>query len=121
MGIFSSILGTGKVVEQGMDLIDKKFPTDVEMIEAKTQAKVDLMESYQGFKVAQRYLAILFSSTFVVCFFLVLGRGLLGYDNTMVLETVREFQIDVVTMIIVAFYFGGGAAEGMIRRLRKPK
>lgn len=121
MGLFRNIFGTGNVIEKGLDLIDKKFPTDIEMLEAKTQAKVDLMNSYQGFKVAQRYLAILFSTTFVVCFFLVLGRGLLGYDNALVLEIVREFQIDVITLVIVVFYFGGGAAEGMISRLRAPK
>lgn len=121
MGVFSTILGTGKVVEKGMDLIDSKFPSDVDMLEAKTKAKVDLMNSYQGFKVAQRYLALLFSTTYVLCFFLVLGRVLLGYDNALVLETVHEFQIDVITLVIVVFYFGGGAAEGMISRLRSPK
>ena len=121
MSLFGKLLGTGDVIEKGLDLIDKKFPSDIDVLEAKTKAKVDLMESYQGFKVAQRYLAILFSTSFILCFFLVLGRALFGFDNDVVLQTVDQFSIDVITMIIVSFYFAGGAVEGVIGRVKNRK
>jgi len=57
MGILSSLFGTGDIIEKGMDLIDKKFPSDIDKIEAKTKAKTDLLTSYAPFKVAQRLLA----------------------------------------------------------------
>lgn len=33
MGLLNNMLGTGNVIEKGMDLIDKRFSTEVDMIE----------------------------------------------------------------------------------------
>ena len=43
MGVLSTIFGSGDVISKGMDLIDSFHTSDVEMIEAKTKAKTDLM------------------------------------------------------------------------------
>ena len=121
MGLLSNILGTGNVIEKGMDLIDKRFPTEVDMIVAKTQAKTDLLTSYAPFKVAQRYLALMFGVTFLASFMLAMTRGLLGLENTVVFETLEAFKLHWIMLTIVGFYFGGGTFEGVIERFKKPK
>ena len=122
MGILSSLFGTGDIIEKGMDLIDKKFPTDVDKLEAKTKAKTDLLTSYAPFKVAQRLLAGMFGLTFIASYILVLVMYFTGGTIDDVMEILNMFKIDWIMLTIVSFYFGGGAFEGIIGKFRdKPK
>jgi len=120
MSILSKIFGTGDVVKAGFDLIDDMHTSDVEEIEAKTKAKTDLLASYAAFKVAQRYLALIFTATFVSSFLLVLGMTLAGKGD---LESVRmvlsEFYVGEIMLTIIAFYFGGGFIEGAFHAKKK--
>ena len=121
MNIFSRILGGGTVVEKGLDLIDSFHTSDVEEIEAKTKAKTDLLSAYAPFKVAQRLLALMFASTFLFCFFMVLRMSQLGYgDVESARAVIEEFKIGWIMLAIVGFYFGGGAFEGVKNASPKP-
>ena len=71
MGILSKILGSTDVLSKGLDLIDDMHTSDTEAIEAKTKAKTQLLSSYAPFKVAQRYLALIFAFTFVGSYLMV--------------------------------------------------
>ena len=51
------------------------------MERVKAQAKIDTMAAYAPFKVAQRYLALMFTATFLASFALVLVMTLLGKTN----------------------------------------
>ena len=64
LGVLASILGNGDVIKKGMDLIDDVHSSDEEMERVKAQAKIDTMAAYAPFKVAQRYLALMFTATF---------------------------------------------------------
>lgn len=128
-GILSKIFGTGDVIEKGFDLIDKLHTSDAEEaelkikeIEAKNKAKTDLLASYAPFKVAQRYLALIFAITFVCSFVLVLVMTLAGWgDANQARAVIAEFSIGWIMLTIVGFYFGGGAFEGMLNaRKGKP-
>lgn len=131
MGILSKIFGTGDVVEKGFELIDKLHTSDAEeaqlqidMVNAKTKAKTDLLSSYAPFKIAQRYLAVMFGITFIGSFLLVLVMTLTDV-STQTLTNVRavlvEFNIGWIMLTIVGFYFGGGAFEGVVNaRKNKP-
>lgn len=120
IGILSTIFGSGEVIKRGMDLIDDMHTSDTESIEAKTKAKTNLLSAYAPFKVAQRYLALIFAVTFVGSFLLVLGMTLAGIgDIDAVRKVLAEFQIGWIMLTIVGFYFGGGAFEGIIKS--KPK
>ena len=103
-GTLSKILGSGDVIKKGLDLIDDMHTSTEEEIVAKTKSKVDLLSAYAPFKVAQRYLALLFSVTFLSCF----------------IEAVKfvlsDFYIGEIMLAIIFFYFGGGAIESF-----KPK
>jgi hypothetical protein len=121
MGILSTIFGSGKVIEKGFDLINSFHTSETELIEAKTKAKTKILEAYAPFKIAQRYLAIMFAITFLLSFVLVLGLTLAGVGNiTDVRAVLSEFYIGEIMFTIIGFYFGGGFFEGVMSS-RKPK
>ena len=119
MGILSTILGSGDVIGKGLDLIDSMHTSKAEEIEAKTKAKTDLLTAYSPFKIAQRYLALIFGFTFVSSYIMVLALFFLGRDIAEVQQIISAFKIDWIMLTIVAFYFGGGAFEGA-RKAKKP-
>ena len=119
MGILSTIFGSGDIISKGMDLIDDIHTSDTEMIEAKSAAKTALMNSYAPFKVAQRYLALMFGLTYVVAFWMCIGLVFMDKPMAPVIDVMEVFSISTILLIIVSFYFGGGFAEGIINK-RKP-
>jgi len=113
MGVLSTILGSGDVVEKGLGLIDSMHTSDEEQTKAKSKAKTDLLAAYAPFKIAQRYLALMFAATFLLSFLLVLVMTLGEYGNPdNARKVIDEFRIGEIVFMIVAFYFGGGAFEG---------
>lgn len=116
MGILSKMLGSGDVISKGLDLIDSMHTSETEAIEAKTKAKTELLASYAPFKIAQRYLALIFGFTFVGSYIMVLTLFFLDRDITQVQKVIDSFSIDWIMLTIVAFYFGGGAFEGLAEK-----
>ena len=116
MTILSTIFGSGDVISKGMDLIDTFHTSDTEMIEAKTKAKTDLMAAYAPFKIAQRYLALMFGATYITTYILVITMVFLGKDVDAVKGVLAEFQIDWIMLSIVMFYFGGGLANSVMKK-----
>lgn len=116
MGVLSTILGSGDVISKGLNLIDDMHTSKEEEIAAKTKAKTDLLSSYAPFKVAQRYLALIFGITFVGSYFMVLTLFFLDKDIAQVQELISAFKIDWIMLTIVGFYFGGGAFEGVMSK-----
>ena len=66
MGILGKIFGAEEVIKSGLDLIDDMHTSDEEEIAAKAKAKVDLLNAYAPFKLAQRYLAFMFTFMFLL-------------------------------------------------------
>ncbi len=122
LGILTAILGNASVVKKGMELIDNVHTSDVEMERAKAQSKIDIMKSYAPFKVAQRYLALMFTATFLASFFLVLVLTLMGKANIPeIKQVVDDFYIGEAMLTILAFYFGGGMLEGVVGKVKEQK
>lgn len=121
MGILSQILGSGDVVSKGLDLIDSFHTSETEAIEAKSKAKTALMASYSPFKVAQRYLALIFGFTFVGSYLMVLALFFMDRDIGAVQEIISAFKIDWIMLTIVGFYFSGGAIEGVLGKRSEGK
>lgn len=120
LGAISKILGSGEVIKKGMDLIDDMHTSDEESIKAATQQKVEMMKAYQPFKIAQRYLALMFAATFLSSFAITMGLTLAGYSDIDAVKSVLdEFYIGEITLTIVAFYFGSGAVEGFMDKRKK--
>jgi hypothetical protein len=122
MGILKTIFGGGNVIKEGFELIDSMHTSKEEEIAAKSKAKTDLLTAYAPFKVAQRYLALMFGGTFLLSFFLVLGMTLLDKGNPEDIKVILgEFYLGEIMMTIVLFYFGGGAFEGGVNAFKKRK
>ena len=128
IGILSNIFGTGEVVKKGLDLIDEAWTSDEEkadnqakIIEAKTNAKATLLNAYAPFKLAQRYLAMMF--TFVFLFIMMNGvlGALYGWVDMVAVNEAKKFANEMylgeIVLTIVIFYFG----SGMIESVRKKK
>ena len=121
MRILSQILGSGDVISKGLGLIDSFHTSDSEMIEAKTKAKVDMLSAYAPFKVAQRFLALMFGITFIISYFIVLVLFFLERDLTQIQGIITSFKIDWIVLTIIGFYFGGGAFEGIVEKVAGAK
>ena len=128
--ILSNIFGTGEVIKKGLELIDEAWTSDEEkaeneakIIEAKTNAKATLLNAYAPFKLAQRYLALMFSSVFLF----IMMNGVLGalygwVDMNAVQEAKRfanEMWLGEIMLTIIGFYFGGGLVESYKNKDKK--
>jgi len=114
IGVISKMLGSGNVIEKGLDLIDSMHTSTEEEIQAKAKAKTDLLSAYAPFKLAQRYLALMFTAVFLGMFVLVMGMTLAGHgDVEAVKQILGDFWIGEIVLVIVSFYFGGGLAESV--------
>jgi len=119
--VISKMLGSGDVISKGMDLIDSMHTSTEEEIQAKAKAKTDLLSAYAPFKLAQRYLALMFGLTFLSSYVLVLAMTISGQgDPDAVTKVMDQFSINYAMLIILGFYFGGGAVEGFMDK-RKSK
>jgi hypothetical protein len=115
LGILGKILGSGDVISKGIQLIDDMHTSTEEEIAAKTKAKTDLLGAYAPFKLAQRYLALMFTAMFIF----IMANGVLGSLYGVVpLENVEEAKkfanemwLGEIMLTIVGFYFGGGIIE----------
>lgn len=120
LGVFKTILGSGDIVSKGMKLIDDMHTSSEEEIVAKANAKTQLLSAYAPFKIAQRVLAIMFAFVFLSSYILTLTMTILGKGNpsdvTMVME---QFSLNYAMLIILGFYFGGGAVEGFLNNKGK--
>lgn len=127
-GILNNIFGTGEVVKKGLDLIDEAWTSDEEkaeneakIIEAKTNAKATLLNAYAPFKLAQRYLAMMF--TFVFLFIMMNGvlGALYGWVDMVAVQEAKKFANEMwlgeIMLTIVGFYFGGGLAESFKKKV----
>ena len=122
IGILTSILGNAKVIEKGMDLIDQVHTSDEEMERLKAETKIQTMQAYAPFKVAQRYLALMFTATFLSSFFLVLVMTLMGKTNIPdIKQGIDDFYLGEAMLTILAFYFGGGMIEGGVCKVKGKK
>jgi len=120
IGVISKILGSDKVIEKGLGLIDSMHTSTEEEIAAKTKAKTDLLQAYAPFKVAQRWLALMFGVTFLGSYLLVLIMTLTGKgDPDAVTKIMDQFTINYAMLIILGFYFGSGAVEGFMEKKKK--
>ena len=112
--VISKMLGSGDVISKGLDLIDSMHTSTEEEIKAKADAKSQLLQSYAPFKLAQRYLALMFTAVFLGMFVLVMGMTLAGQgDVDAVKQILGDFWIGEIVLVIVSFYFGGGLAESV--------
>lgn len=139
MGLFSSIFSSSSAVadvSKGVVKgIDKAWYTDQE----KAEGFIKLLEAYHPFKLAQRWLAfavvITYSVTWLLVGLMLAIGGFIPPDNikegidfsTHLTNSAKELgQLNNDTFgmpisLILGFYFGGGAVEGLIGKFKTKK
>lgn len=120
MGVWSTLFGSSKVIDAGINGIDAMVFTDQE----QSSAKMAFLKLYEPYKIAQRYLAMTFCPAYIFCWVATFGIEVIDIfiEKDLNTETLyKMLQGDVAWMVtlILGFYFGGGAAEGMINRFKK--
>lgn len=120
MGLLSRLFGSDKIIDAGIDGIDAMVFTD----EEQSKAKMAFLKLYEPYKIAQRYIAMTFCPAYILCWVLTftievvdvfIGRDL----NTDTLYKLLQGDVSVMIVLILGFYFGGGAAEGVVNRFKK--
>ena len=120
LNVIGKILGSGDVISKGMSLIDDMHTSTEEEIQSKAKAKTELLAAYAPFKIAQRYLALMFGLTFLSSYLIVLGMTIFEKGNPSdVTQVMEQFSINYAMLIILGFYFGGGAVEGFLDKKGK--
>jgi len=119
-GIIGKLLGSGDVISKGLDLIDSMHTSEEEEILAKSKAKIDLLQAYAPFKLAQRYLAVMFSAVFLFIMLNGVVGALYGWIDMANVSEAKDFANEMwlgeIMLAIVGFYFGGGLVESARRK-----
>lgn len=115
--VLAKILGSKDVIQQGMSLIDDMVVTTEEEVAAKSKARVDLLAAYQPFKLAQRYIALMFTGMFLFIMANGVVGALYGVIDMANVEAAKDFASSMwlgeIMLGIVGFYFGGGLASSI--------
>lgn len=138
MNFFGRLFGSDNVINKAADGIyngvDKAFFTD----EEKAAHFLNLLKAYEPFKLAQRMLMLIITIPFVfvwlICVALYVAS--LFVDPQCVVypdiatecvnrldegsRTLAKMNVDTLgqpAFIVLAFYFGGGAVEGVVSRV----
>ena len=100
-----------------MGLIDDRVVTTEEEVAAKSKAKTDLLAAYQPFKLAQRYIALMFTAMFLFIMANGVVGALYGVIDMANVEAAKDFASSMwlgeIMLGIVGFYFGGGLASSI--------
>ena len=127
MGLLGKLFGTDTGIDTAAkgiyNGVDKMFHTP----EEKAEHFLNLLKAYEPFKLAQRLLALTVVGSYVFVWLLcvwLFGVGAV-FDSETHLLAAKELgamnndTLGLPTGLILGFYFGGGAVEGVVNRFRK--
>jgi hypothetical protein len=122
-----SLFSSEKLLDNVSSGIDKAFHTT----EEKRENFNTMLALYQPFKIAQRYLAMIFCIPYAILFLFVaisaMGTFIAGFwfpntepmwGNIDKMLDILKGDIGTIVFTIVVFYFGGGALEGVVERIK---
>lgn len=115
--VLAKILGSGDTIKEGMKLINDMHTSTEEEIKAASDARTQLLQAYQPFKLAQRYIALMFTSMFLFIMANGVVGALYGVIDMQNVEAAKDFASSMwlgeIMLAIVSFYYGGALAESV--------
>ncbi len=123
MGVIGKIFGSEKAIEKVSSGIDKAFFTK----EEKSEQWVETLKAYEPFKLAQRLIALLVTSAYVFVWLICAVLMIVGIwlsevvEHSKVLAEWNNETLGTPFIVIVSFYFAGGAAEGVLQKFKTKK
>ncbi|MFV0441838.1 MAG: hypothetical protein ACK5LV_11215 [Lachnospirales bacterium] len=121
MALLGKIFGNQNVVDKGIDGIEKILYTN----EEKAENKIELLKAYEPFKLAQRLIALLVTGVYLFVLLLCVVMTCISCWSDKAMELAKELAswnnelLSMPFILIMSFYFAGGAAEGVINKFRK--
>lgn len=120
--MIGKLFGSKKVVDAAISGIDSAFYTEEEKaqsLERRIALKIKLLSAYEAFKVAQRVLALLYGVPYVTAWFITFLASFY-IDVDMQFKLLTNSDIAMANLIILGFYFMGGAGESIMKyRVKK--
>ena len=108
--LLGKLFGSEKIVDAGIAAGDAAFFTK----EEKSEWTLRLLKAYEPFKLAQRFLALIFCIPYaLLATAMILSTLFFDADIQTPLRLLNDTFAGPCS-IIVAFYFGGGLLEGTI-------
>lgn len=132
MSFWGRLFGSENVIKRAADGIyngvDKAIYTDQE----KAGGFLNLLKAYEPFKVAQRLLALVVSIPYVLVWLMSAGMlvaagfvdpayGKQIEESARVLAELNNETLGLPTALVLGFYFGGGAVEGVVGKVKNNK
>ena len=129
MGLWATLFGSENVIKKAADGIYNGVDKAIYTSEEKAAGFINLLKHYEPFKLAQRLLALVVTIPYVVvwllCSLMLVSVIFVEPATAKLIEeaarTLGELNNDtlgVPVALILAFYFGGGALEGVVTRFR---
>lgn len=130
MSFFGRLFGSENVINKAAkgvyNGIDNMFFTNQE----KAGHFLNLLKAYEPFKLAQRFLALVVSVPYVITWLMsavmlvISGFVEPGYGEQIAasardLGELNNETLGMPVALVLGFYFGGGAVEGVVTRMRE--
>jgi len=117
MKLFGKLFGSDKVIDGAIKGIDAAFYTEEEKaksLENRMSLKCTLLAAYKPFKLAQRFLAMLYGIPYVSAWFITWGASFF-IDVSKQYEMLSNSDLAMANLIILGFYFAGGFGESVFK------
>lgn len=126
MSVWTKLFGANEIIEMTRDGVDAAIFTQ----EERAKHYLDVLKVIEPFKIAQRWLMVLMTVPYLLIhglsFCLAFGTVFLASDHAThvlgVADLIFERNNDTLGLpvaLINAFYFAGGAFEGIISKFKK--
>ena len=125
MSIAGWLFGGDDVKKKMVDGIYNGVDAMVYTEQEKKDNHAKFLTLYEPFKVAQRYLSLIFSIPFACLHTGVFALRVALWDNPLFQVSAKVIQGDIndslglIVITIVGFYFAGGTVEGAIKAFKK--
>jgi len=130
MSFWGRLFGSENVIKRAADGIYNGVDKAIYTNEEKAQGFLDLLKAYEPFKIAQRLLALVVSIPYVVVWLMsaamLVAAGFVDpaygkqiEESARVLGELNNDTLGMPVALVLGFYFGGGAVEGVVDRFRK--
>lgn len=125
MSIAGWLFGGDDVKKKMVDGIYNGVDAMVYTDEEKKENHKTFLKLYEPFKVAQRYLSLIFSIPFACLHLGIFALRVALWDSVAFQAAAKVIQSDIneslglIVITIVGFYFAGGTVEGAIKAFKK--
>jgi hypothetical protein len=109
MSIIGKLFGSSTVVTAGINAIDSVVFTEQE----KSEHKITLLKAYEPFKIAQRFLALIYGIPYALGWAIAFVASF-WLDVSAQIEMLSG-DMGLANTLILGFYFGGGAVESFFK------